>query len=243
MESVLVMVRAVLLIMRNQLLGLLLLLHHIVINVVNEANSVRSMSELEVEALTMLFVDNTDALFLRIALENQLLEEQERSFVIDILANLHLTLPQMGRVRTLAVIALQIHDDEFDDERLLQQSAIHDFPLHGELHLETTRVGLRPDEACVDHLDALQSLRVLQADGQQLRRLELASRPWRCTIPVTLAAVLQLHSLADALRDVDPRLEALHASVRRCRSHERATQAASTTSKIVNIERRENNGE
>ena len=75
MERVLVMVSGIFLIVRDQLLGLLLALHHIVVNEVDEANSVRSMSEMEVEALAVPLVDNSDTLFLGIALKNQLLKE------------------------------------------------------------------------------------------------------------------------------------------------------------------------
>lgn len=113
--------------------------------------------------------------------------------MVHVLAHLYLTLPKMRRVRALAFFTLLILNYEFDHECLLEQSAIHDFFLHCDLDLESSRVGLGPDEAGVNHLNALQSLDMLEAQREQLGRLELARHPWRLSVSVALAAVMQLN--------------------------------------------------
>ena len=75
MERVFVMVSAILFIMTNELLGMFLAAQDIVIDEVHEAHCMRSMPELEVETLTVALVRDAHALLLRIALQNELLEE------------------------------------------------------------------------------------------------------------------------------------------------------------------------
>lgn len=64
------------------------------------------MFELKVKPLSVLLASNVRALLLGIILKNQLFQEQESPFVIDLLSNLNLTLPQVRCVCFLAVIAL-----------------------------------------------------------------------------------------------------------------------------------------
>jgi len=64
------------------------------------------MFELKVKPLSVLLASNVRALLLRIILKNQLFQEQESPFVIDLLSNLNLTLPQVRCVCFLAVFAL-----------------------------------------------------------------------------------------------------------------------------------------
>lgn len=49
-------------------------------------------------------------------LQNELLQEQECTLVTDALSELNLRLPSMRRVGLLAVVALQVLDDELDLE-------------------------------------------------------------------------------------------------------------------------------
>lgn len=64
------------------------------------------MFELKVKPLSVLLASNVRALFLCVILKDQLFQEQESPFVIDLLSNLNLTLPQVRCVCFLAVIAL-----------------------------------------------------------------------------------------------------------------------------------------
>lgn len=64
------------------------------------------MFELKVKPLSVLLASNVRTLLLGIILKNQLFQEQESPFVIDLLSNLNLTLPQVRCVCFLAVIAL-----------------------------------------------------------------------------------------------------------------------------------------
>lgn len=88
--------------------------------------------------------------------------------MVNALSHLHLSHPQMGCVSLLAVVALLVGDNEFNDEALLEESTIEDFLLHCELDLDTAGVRLGPDEAGVDQLDALETLHQLEADGEEL---------------------------------------------------------------------------
>jgi hypothetical protein len=100
------MIIAALLIVTDQLFGILRLASDLVLNEAYKSLGVRSMLELEVKPLSVLFASNVGTLLLCIILENKLFQEQESPFVIDLLSNLNLTLPQVRCVCFLAVIAL-----------------------------------------------------------------------------------------------------------------------------------------
>ena len=89
------------------------------------------MLEQEVKALAVILVLHANALFLSFMLENQLLEPEERALVGDFLTDLNLRLPQMGRVRLLAVVALEVLNDELDDQVLLEHGVGHHLLLDG----------------------------------------------------------------------------------------------------------------
>ena len=100
------MIIAALLIVTDQLFGVLRLTSDLILNKANESLRVRSMFELKVKPLSVLLASNVSTLFLCIILKNQLFQEQESPFVIDLLSYLNLTLPQVRCVCFLAVIAL-----------------------------------------------------------------------------------------------------------------------------------------
>ena len=100
------MIAAALLIVTDQLFGILGSSANLILDKAHESLSMGSMFELKVKALSVLFASNVSTLFLCIMLKNQLFQEQESSFVINLLSDLNLTLPQVRCVCFLAVIAL-----------------------------------------------------------------------------------------------------------------------------------------
>ena len=87
-------------------------------------------------------------------------------------------------------------------------------------------MGLSPNKSGIEHLDSFKAFNVLEAHLKQLRRLQLTSHPWWPRVPITLAAVVQDHCLADALSNVDFGLDAVQARVRLVRLHGNAANAA-----------------
>lgn len=92
--------------MRYKLLSRLVPAANIVVDKIYEANGMRPMPELEIDPMTARLTLDVDALLGGVVLQNQLLQEKEGTLVVHTLADLHLRLPQMRRVHTLAVIAL-----------------------------------------------------------------------------------------------------------------------------------------
>ena len=199
--------------MTDQLLGVLFPAQHILLNEVHKSLGVRPMLELEVKTTTVILVPDVCALLSCSVFQNHLLQEQEGSLVINLLSNLDLRLPEMGRVCFLAFFTLEVAHDELNHESLLKQSSVEDLFLDCKLDLESSGMGLGPNETCIDHLHSLQSFDVLEAQTQKLGRLQLGFDPGRSEVPVALLAVLKLDSFRDSLRDINLRLEALDACV------------------------------
>lgn len=144
--------------------------------------------ELEIE--TIVHFSNVKTLLSSVVLDDQLLEEEEGTLVVDSLSDLNLGNPQMRGVCLLAVIALLVGDNKLNDERLLQEGTIEHFLLDGELDLDSARMGLGPDETCINKLNALETLDKLEAEGEQLSRLEGSVGPWRTKVAVALTTVI-----------------------------------------------------
>ena len=197
------MVGATLLIMADKLLGVLLLANDLIFYKLHKSLSVRPVVEPEVDSLPVVLFLDACALLLHVVLEDQLLQEKECALVLDFLSDLDLTLPEMRRVSLLALIALQVLDDELDHKGLLQHGAIEHLLLNCHFDLESSGVWFCPDESSVDHFDSLQTLHMLQAERQQLRRFKLASYPGRSLISVALFAMMKLNRLRDPLSDID----------------------------------------
>jgi hypothetical protein len=93
-------------------------------------------------------------LLVSVVLQDQLLEEQEGSLVIDLLPDLHAGLPgilrgQPGTLRTLGTLY-----DKSKDESLLQDRSRQDFLLDDNLQLKSTRMRFGPEERGVDQPDS-----------------------------------------------------------------------------------------
>ena len=94
-------------------------------------------------------------------LEDQLFQKQECPLVVDSLAHLHLGDPQMGRVRFLAVVALQILHRKLHNETLLKESVVQDFLLHCHFNLNSPRMRLCPDKSSINKFHSLEAFNEL----------------------------------------------------------------------------------
>jgi len=132
------MIVSTLFIMTNQLLGMLRGTADLLFYEMSKPLSMGSVLELKVDTLTVLFLSDVCAFLLGVMFQDQLLKEQEGSLVVHLLPDLHLTLPQMGCVGFLAVFALQILDDVFDNECLLQQGSLENVLLNCNFDLQSS---------------------------------------------------------------------------------------------------------
>ena len=76
-------------------------------------------------------LSDVQGLLVGVVLEDELLKEQERAFVVHSLADLGLGDPRVRSPLLLTVVALQVRDDKLDHKRLLEHSALLPFLLHG----------------------------------------------------------------------------------------------------------------
>lgn len=145
--------------------------------------------ELEVDAVG--HVLDVDALVVRAVLEDELLEQEERLLVLDLLAHLDGRLPRVRRVAALARVALLVLEHELNAEDLLQLDAVKHLLLDRQLDAQATRVWLRPDEARVDELDTREARDLLEAHCEELARLELTRDPARAQVAAAAAALVE----------------------------------------------------
>ena len=96
-------------------------------------------------------------------LEDQLLQVQEASLVIDLLTHLDNSPPHIGRVRLCALRALLARNNIDNLKSLLQQDTVLHRVLDCELDLDAPRVGFCPDEAGIDNADLVETAQLLEA--------------------------------------------------------------------------------
>jgi len=144
-------------------------------------------------------------------LEDELLQIQKGTLVVDALPDLDQTLPTALAELSLAFDALLVPHDEHHDEALLQDGAGLDLLLDGEADLEAHGMRLGPHPAGVDDADLVagsiptgQATDLGQAQRHELSALQLASQPLaRVLVPSLAAAALMQGGLgADAAGDV-----------------------------------------
>ena len=97
----------------------------------------------------------------------------------------------MRGVGLFAVVALLVVNNELDLERLLEHCVAMDFFLDCQLDLQSSRMGLCPDERRVEQFDKLEPFHISEAQGEELCALKLTLDPWGSLVPVALSAVLQ----------------------------------------------------
>ncbi len=153
-------------------------------------------------------------LVVRVHLQNQLLQVEEGFFVSGTLSHLHHTLPEVLGLHALTLLTDLIDYLELDNAGLLQNGAAHVL-LTRELDLDALGMRLCPDEAGVNQAHLVHALDALQAQGEELTRLERRLDPCgrRLQVALALAAELQQALLGQLVGDVDLGLDALHAGV------------------------------
>lgn len=145
-----------------------------------------------VKVKSVLLLQHRDSLAVSIVLEDQLLQVQKGALVRHFLAHLHRRLPHVLRGKTRAVGALSILHYKFHLKDLLQDSRGEYFLLYRQLHSQALAVRLRPYEVGVNQAHRLETLELLQADRQQLARLELRNHPGARRVQVALAVTAKV---------------------------------------------------
>ena len=128
--------------MGDQLLGVLIAAHKVVLDELNQPVGVAVRLKLEIQAVSRLL--DSDRLLVSLVLENHLLQEQESALVMNPLAHLHLTDPVVWRPCLLAIVTLFVLHNKFHSECLLKLCVILDLLLYDELEFDPARVRLRP---------------------------------------------------------------------------------------------------
>ena len=148
---------------------------------------------------------DADRVPLHAVLQDELLQEQERALVLDLLPHLDARGPLVGvgggaRARVAHVPV----DDKLRHERLLKDGAVQNLLLDRELRLQALAVRLRPYETRVHELDLVQALDALDAERQELLALQIRADPMLGGLQVALALLAVHHRalLLDALGDV-----------------------------------------
>lgn len=105
-ENVRVLVLGVttLLVMRDELTSGRVLGNEIILDEANDTIGMRLLFVLEVK--TVVHLNDVDCLLMCIVLENELLEVEECTLVVHTLSQLDLSLPCMGRISLLTIVAL-----------------------------------------------------------------------------------------------------------------------------------------
>jgi hypothetical protein len=115
------MIRVISSVRRNKLFRILSLCDEVLLDEINHSVGMRFAFILEIKTLGHLF--DALALFVCIMLQNQLLKEQESTFVMHSLPELNLRDPSMRSPLLLTVIALEVSYFEFNNKSLLHDSA------------------------------------------------------------------------------------------------------------------------
>ena len=94
-----------------------------------------------------------DGVFVRRVFEDELFEVEEGSFMGDFLADLDDCAPGVGCEGFGAVGTLVIVHHVLHFKGLLQNCSLKSFLLNGDLDFYSSRMGLCPDEACINDAD------------------------------------------------------------------------------------------
>lgn len=131
-----------------------------------ELHHLQRMTSLRVEEIqSVLHLLHRDRILLRAVLQDQLLQEQERPLVWDLLPDLHQCLPCVLRRQLRAIRTLTVLYEVLDLEDLLENGGRQDFFLDGERDAETFRMRLRPDEMGFGEADFAEAFQLSQTDG------------------------------------------------------------------------------
>lgn len=192
---------------RNQLLRLLTLHWYDTAEEIDKLLGMISCREEEIDTVVN-FLD-VDCITVGTVLEDQLLEVEESTLVLDLLANLDDGAPCVVCETLLTIRALLVGLDELDLEGLLENGALEGFLLDGDLQLDTAGVRLGPDEGGVDDADFVQTTELAKTEGQKFTRLGLGNDPLvgRRQPTIAISALVEGSFSLNALRYVDGELD------------------------------------
>ena len=159
----------------------------------DESRGLALVGEVEVHTISEGFDAQTATV--GTVLEDELLQVEEGTLVVDALPDLDQTLPAALTELGLTFDALLIPNDEHNDKTLLQDGTCLDLLLDRETDLEAHGMRLGPNPASVDEsnlvtcgIAAGQSTDLGQAQGHELTALQLASQPLASILMPSLAA-------------------------------------------------------
>lgn len=92
-------------------------------------------------------------LLVSVVLQDQLFQEQEGPLVVDLLSDLHTSLPRVLGSEPSTLGTLRTLYDQHEDKCLLEDCAREDLLLDDDFEFESTGVGLGPEEGSVDEPD------------------------------------------------------------------------------------------
>mmetsp|Transcript_31875 Transcript_31875/g.85217 ORF Transcript_31875/g.85217 Transcript_31875/m.85217 type:complete len:202 (-) Transcript_31875:231-836(-) len=185
-ERVLVVVFVAIGVVRHEMLGSLYSCGCAALHEVCEALRMTLVREMEIQTLPTLF--QLQNLLVHIVLENQLLEVAKGTTMLDFLPQLYDRIGKVWSVRPSTIFALLINHLELHHHSLLQNRRIRHFFLHRQLHLDSFRVLLSPNEVGIHKPDVLvDPLNFSQTNAEQLSGFGLASRPRRLIVAATTA--------------------------------------------------------
>lgn len=156
------------------------------------------------------FLD-VDCVTVSTVLEDKLLEVEESTLVLNLLADLDDGAPCVVCETLLTIGALLVGLDELDLEGLLEDGALESFLLDGKLQLDTAGVRLGPDEGGVDDADFVQTTELAKTEGKKFTRLRLGDDPLvgRGQPTIAISALVEGSFSLNALRYVDGELDTI----------------------------------
>jgi hypothetical protein len=85
--------------------------------------------------------------------------------MVHSLSQLNLSDPQVRGIGLFTIITLKIGDYKLNHEALLKESAVEDLLLDSKFDLDTTGVGLGPDETRIHEFHSLEAFHLLEAES------------------------------------------------------------------------------
>lgn len=153
---------------------------------VNQTLSMGCIFVVEIDAIV--FSGDLKDFVIDAMLEDQLLDVVECLFMVDVLSDLHYGTPSVWSELFFAVIALSIGLDKLSYKGLLYFGLVVQLLLDGYFDFDSFGVLLSPNEPSVDDLGPVQTLHLLEQEGEQLFAIPFAGDPWRSHVAMAEAA-------------------------------------------------------
>ena len=159
----LVLVRVRVRVVRDQLLRRRVPTRYDRLQEIDELHGVVFLVEVEIDAGVLRL--DVHGVRVRLVLDDQLLQIEQRLLVLCLLSHLHHCSPVVVRLLSMTGLAEQILHYVLADEHLLQNGAVEHLLLDGQLDLQSLRVRLGVQEHRVDQVHLVHVLQLLYAEG------------------------------------------------------------------------------